>query len=71
MFNKMFLKIVAGTILWLLATLVISAICYADDNGEMKFYEVFLGVCVVELAGLMIYLIFGKLVFWCFEVLAS
>lgn len=67
----MFLKIVAGIILWLLGTLFVSAICWGSDNGDMKFYEAFLCTFEIELVGLMIYLIFGKLIFWCIEVLAS
>ena len=48
-----------------------SAICWGSDNGDMKFYEAFLCTFEIELVGLMIYLIFGKLIFWCIEVLAS
>lgn len=67
----MVLKIVAGIILWLLGTLFVSAICWASDNGDMKFYEAFICACAIELAGLIMYLIPFKLVPWCFEVLAS
>jgi len=67
----MFLKIVAGAILWFIGTIIVVSISVATDGGDMRFGEAFIMVCLIELLGLVFYLIFGRLVFWCIEVLAS